>query len=59
MDYGVLSEEDKLILDQVIQKFKDDKAKEIVDYMHQEKAYLETVAGEIIPFSLAKEIRNF
>ena len=59
MDYGVLSDEDKLILDQVIQKFKDDKAKEIVDYMHQEKAYLETVAGEIIPFSLAKEIRNF
>jgi hypothetical protein len=35
------------------------KAKEIVDYMHKEKAYLATKPGEIIPFSLAKEIREF
>ena len=34
-------------------------AKDIVDYMHEEKAYKETNAGEIIPFSLAKEIRSF
>ena len=33
--------------------------KEIVDYMHEEKAYAETVDGEIISFSLAKEIRTF
>lgn len=57
MDYGVLSDEDKGILDEVIKKFHNYKAKEIVDYMHKEKAYIETKPGEIIPFSLAKEIR--
>lgn len=59
MDYSVLSDEEKAILDRVILKFKDYKAKDIVDYMHDERAYLETKSGEIIPFSLAKEIRAF
>ena len=35
------------------------KAKEIVDYMHQEKAYTQTRPGEIIPYSLAKQISAF
>ena len=43
----------------MIEKFKNYKVKDIVDYMHEEKAYRETNAGEIIPFSLAKEIRSF
>lgn len=59
MDYSVLSDKEKKIVDKVIEKFGDYKAKEIVDYMHEEKAYKETSAGEIIPFSLAKEIRAF
>lgn len=59
MDYSVLTDEEKAILDKVIIKFKDYKAKDIVDYMHDEKAYIETKPGEIIPFSLAKEIRVF
>ncbi len=59
MDYSVLTDEEKAILDKVIIKFKDYKAKDIVDYMHDEKAYIETKTGEIIPFSLAKEIRAF
>lgn len=59
MDYSVLTDEEKTILDKVITKFKDYKAKEIVDYMHEEKAYEETKSGEIIPFSLAREIRIF
>lgn len=59
MDYSVLSDSEKAILNKVIEKFKNYKAKEIVDYMHEEKAYTETNAGEIIPFSLAKEIKNF
>ena len=42
----------------IILAFKNYKAKEIVDYMHEEKAYIETKPGEIIPFSLAKEIRD-
>ena len=59
MDYSVLSDREKAILDKVIAKFKDYKAKDIVDYMHDERAYVETKPGEIIPFSLAKEIRAF
>ncbi|MCR5033004.1 MAG: DUF4065 domain-containing protein [Lachnospiraceae bacterium] len=59
MDYSVLSDQDKSILDAVIKKFKDFKTQEIVDYMHEEKAYIETKQGEIIPFSKAKEIRDF
>ena len=59
MDYDILSIEERRILDIVIKKFKNYKAKEIVDYMHEEKAYLETKQGEIIPFSLAKEIKDF
>ena len=59
MDYSILSDGEKVILNRVIEKFKNYKANEIVDYMHNEKAYSETITGEIIPFSLAKEIRNF
>ena len=59
MDYSVLTDGEKAILDKVIIKFKDYKTKDIVAYMHDEKAYLETKPGEIIPFSLAKEIRAF
>ncbi len=59
MDYSVLDAKEKAILDKVIAKFIDFKAKDIVDYMHEEKAYAETKPGDIIPFSLAKEIRAF
>ena len=59
MDYSVLSEDEKKIIDKVIRKFKSYKAKDIVEYMHEEKAYIETEPGDIIPFSLAKEIRGF
>lgn len=58
-DYSILSDGEKRILDRVITKFKDYKAKEIVDYMHQEKAYQDTMTGDIIPFSRAKDIRAF
>lgn len=59
MDYSVLSKKEKIILDKVIEKFRNYKAKDIIDYMHEEKAYIDTTAGEIIPFSLAKDIRAF
>ncbi len=59
MDYSVLTDGEKAILDKVIIKFKDYKAKDIVDYMHDERAYKETKNGDIIPFSMAKEIRAF
>ena len=59
MNYSILSDSEKAILDKVIEKFKNSKAKDIINYMHEEKAYKETIAGEIIPFSLAKKIRSF
>ena len=59
MDYSVLTDREKSILDKVIMKFSAYRAKDIVEYMHKEKAYTETRPGEIIPFSLAKEIRKF
>lgn len=59
MDYSILSKDEKAILDKVITKFREYKAKDIVDYMHKEMAYTETKAGDIIPFSLAKKIRKF
>ena len=58
-DYSILSDEEKSIIDCVIKKFQSYKAKDIVDYMHAEKAYTMTGSGEIIPFSLAGEIRDF
>lgn len=39
--------------------FVDYKANEIVDYMHEETAYTKPNPGDIIPFSLTKEIREF
>lgn len=59
MDYSILNSKDREILDAVIAKFVNFKAAEIVNYMHDEKAYTETSAGEIIPFSLAEKIRKF
>lgn len=59
MDYSVLDDREKAILEKVVAKFADFKAKDIVEYMHEERAYTETNPGQIIPFSLAKEIRAF
>lgn len=58
VDYSVLTKEEIEILNKIIDKFKNYKATEIVKYMHEEKAYKETSAGAIIPFFLAKEIRE-
>jgi len=59
VDASCLSVDEIAVLDHVIVKFKDFSTQEIVRYMHEEKAYKETESGEIIPFSLAKEIRRF
>ena len=47
------------ILDKVIEKFKGYTASQISEYMHDEVAYKKTNDKEIIPFSLAKQIRDF
>lgn len=58
LDLSNLHSNEMDILDQVINKFKNFKAKDIVEYMHKERAYIETKDGQIIPFSLAKEIKE-
>lgn len=59
VDCSIVTEEEKQVLNAVIEKFNSLKTKEIIDCMLEEKAYAETVQGEIIPFSLVNEIRAF
>ncbi len=56
---SVLSSAEKQVLNTVIQKFVSFNAQEIVSYMHEETAYVKTADNEVIPFSLAREIREF
>lgn len=58
MDYSVIIDEEFTILDEVIKKFKKFKTQQIVEYMHEETAYKKTKEEDIIPYSLAKEIRE-
>ena len=55
-DY-ILSSEELDSINEVINKFKNLKTKEIVDYMHNERAYLETKNNEFISFSYAKYVQ--
>jgi putative zinc finger/helix-turn-helix YgiT family protein len=55
-DYSLLSGEERAILDRVIEKFRNWNTQDIVNYMHNETAYRETVTDEIISFKFAKEI---
>ena len=54
-----IAKEEKNIIDKVMNKFKNYKSSEISEYMHREKAYIETKNNEIIPFTYAKEINPF
>lgn len=54
-----IAKEEKNIIDKVMNKFKNYKSSEISEYMHKEKAYIETKNNEIIPFTYAKEINPF
>lgn len=54
-----MSKKEKDTIDIVINKFKNYKSSEISDYMHKEKAYLETNPDEIISFDFAKELNEF
>ena len=59
IDENILSTEEQKILDAVINKFNSFKSQEIVEYMHDEIAYKKTNDKEIIPFSLARQIKDF
>ena len=58
LDESILSDQEKDVLDRVINKFISFNAQEIVRYMHKETAYIKTKDGEVIPFCLAKEIKR-
>ncbi len=47
------------ILQSVANFFKNKRTDEIVNYIHKETAYLETKSNQIIPYSLAKQVRHF
>lgn len=55
---GMFSPEELDVLKLVVKKFKGFKARQIVNYMHEEKAYIETSDHQIIPYSLAKELKE-
>ncbi len=50
--------EDLSVLETVASAFKNYKSVEIVDYMHEEKAYTDTKLYQIIPFSLKKQLKD-
>jgi putative zinc finger/helix-turn-helix YgiT family protein len=50
--------EELSVLEKVATTFKDYRSREIIDYMHKEKAYTDTEAYQIIPYSLTKELRE-
>lgn len=54
----VFSEQELDVIELVSSKFKDYRSSQIVDYMHEEKAYLNTKNHELIPFSLARELNE-
>ena len=60
-DYKIkkILKEEKDIIDKVINKFKNYKSFEISEYMHKEKAYIETKENQIIPFTFANQINKF
>lgn len=58
IDYAFTAEE-KNVLDTVIAKFKNYTGKNISEYMHKEKAYINTVKNEPISFEWAKYLNEF
>lgn len=58
VDDSVFSKDELSVLELVVSKFKDYRSKQIVDYMHREKAYLETNDHELISLNLARELNE-
>lgn len=56
IDYN-LSNHELNSINEVMNKFKDYSTREIVEYMHKEKAYIETLNNEFISFEYAKYIK--
>lgn len=50
--------EELSVLELVATTFKNYKSKEMIDYMHNEKAYTDTMPNQLIPYSLAKQLNK-
>ncbi len=46
------------VLEVVASKFKNYNSREIIEYMHKEKAYIETLPNQVIPYGLAKNLNE-
>lgn len=58
VDLSVFSVDEVSVLAEVAAVFKNFTAKEIIEYMHKEKAYTETIYNQIIPYSLATQLNE-
>ena len=58
-DESVFSKEELEVLNSVVNRFRYTKTADMIAYMHDEVAYQRTAPKELIPFELAKEIREF
>ena len=58
IDKSVFTKEELEIIDKVKEKFKDYKVKDIVEYSHKEKAFIETEYKEKISYDLALELNE-
>lgn len=59
LENDCLTKNEYKIIDCVIEKFGSYTGKALKEYMHEETAYTNTAMHEVIPFSLAREIRDF
>lgn len=55
--FSVLSNEDKSILDIVIEKLGSMSKNEIINFMHKERAYIETAPRDVIQFKYAESLQ--
>ena len=46
------------VLEMVASRFKNSSAQEIINYMHAEKAYIETEPYQVIPYSLSRQLNE-
>ncbi len=59
VNISAFSLEELDVLNSVAAFFRNYKTNEIIDYMHNEKAYKETMPNRIIPYSLAKQLKDW
>lgn len=59
MSLDALTPEEIDIIYKVANKFKNSTTNDIVEYMHEEDAYQETLMQQIIPFSLCTTLKEF